>query len=54
VPAVAKPRRNEARVMTFMVNQDGVVHQKDLGDDTLVIVAHLETCNPDGTWTVVK
>jgi hypothetical protein len=41
-------------IMTFMVNQDGVVYQKDLGEDTLKIAAGLNEYNPDGTWAEVK
>ena len=40
-------------IMTFVVNQDGVVFQKDLGDDTLNVAAALSEYNPDGTWTEV-
>ena len=41
-------------IMTFVVNQDGVVYQKDLGDDTLKVAAGLNEYNPDGTWAEVK
>jgi hypothetical protein len=41
-------------IMTFMVNQDGVVYQKDLGEDTLKVAPGLSEYNPDGTWTDVK
>jgi len=41
-------------IMTFMVNQDGVVYQKDLGEDTLNAAAALGEFNPDGTWADVK
>jgi hypothetical protein len=41
-------------IMTFMVNQDGVVYQKDLGEDTLTVAAGLEAYDPDGTWAEVK
>jgi Protein of unknown function (DUF2950) len=37
-------------VMTFIVNQDGVVYQKDLGDDTAKIAAAMSEYNPDKTW----
>jgi hypothetical protein len=40
-------------IMTFMVNQDGVVYQKDLGEDTLNVALGLTAYNPDGTWTDV-
>lgn len=37
-------------VKTFLVNQDGVVYQKDLGPDTLSIFRGMELYNPDKTW----
>ena len=37
-------------VMTFIVNQDGVVYEKDLGDDTGKLGAEMTDYNPDGTW----
>jgi len=41
-------------IMTFIVNQDGVVYQKDLGEDTLKVAAGLAAYDPDGTWAEVK
>ena len=37
-------------VMTFIVNQEGVVYQKDLGRDTETIARTMETYNPGSTW----
>lgn len=37
-------------VMTFIVNHEGVVYQKDLGRDTETIARTMETYNPDHTW----
>ncbi|MFZ0284026.1 MAG: DUF2950 domain-containing protein [Terriglobales bacterium] len=37
-------------VMTFLVDQDGVVDQKDLGKKTDVHAQHLKEYNPDSTW----
>jgi len=37
-------------VMTFIVNQDGVVFEKDLGASTASAVAKITTFNPDKTW----
>lgn len=37
--------------MTFMVNQDGVVFQRNLGKDTAAIGAAIKQFNPDGNWT---
>ena len=41
-------------IMTFMVNQDGVVYQRDLGEDTLKVAAGLAAYDPDKTWADVK
>ena len=41
-------------IMTFMVNQDGAVYQKDLGEDTASVAAGLTEYNPDGSWAEVK
>ncbi len=40
-------------VMTFIVDHDGVVFQKDLGEDTSRKAAAMSVFNPDGTWTKV-
>jgi hypothetical protein len=40
-------------VKTFMVSQDGVVYQKDLGPATLDEFKKMERFNPDKTWTPV-
>jgi hypothetical protein len=37
-------------VMTFIVNQDGVVYQKDLGRETRKAVHAMKTFEPDKTW----
>jgi hypothetical protein len=38
-------------VVTFIVNQDGVVCEKDLGADTAKIASTMTEYNPDGNWT---
>ena len=40
-------------VQTFMVNQDGVVFQKDLGEDTATVVDSITKFDPDSSWTAV-
>jgi hypothetical protein len=40
-------------VMTFMVNHDGVVFQKDLGPDTADLAERMTSFNPDQSWTKV-
>jgi DUF2950 family protein len=41
-------------IMTFIVNQDGVVYQKDLGEATPKEAPGLNAYDPDGTWAEVK
>jgi len=41
-------------VQTFIVNQDGVVFQKDLGDDTATAVEAIQDFDPDSSWTKVE
>jgi Protein of unknown function (DUF2950) len=38
-------------VMTFLVNRDGVVYQKDLGPNTAALARSMTRFNPDSTWT---
>jgi hypothetical protein len=38
-------------ITTFMVNQDGVVWQRDLGDDTAQLAAAIREFDPDAAWT---
>jgi len=37
-------------VMTFIVNQDGIVYQKDLGKKTEVLAKTLKEYNPNSSW----
>lgn len=39
-------------VQTFLVNNDGLVYQKDLGDDTEKLGPAIREFNPDEGWTV--
>lgn len=41
-------------VMTFMINHDGKVFQKNLGQSTATVAAAMKEYNPDKTWTEVK
>ena len=40
-------------VKTFMVSQDGVVYEKDLGQNTLEIARRIDRFNPDSSWNPV-
>lgn len=37
-------------IMTFIVNQDGVVSEKDLGDQTAAAAQQITAYNPDDSW----
>jgi hypothetical protein len=48
---IAYPARyGVSGVMTFMVNHDGAVYQKDLGKNTAVLAAAMTSFNPDPSW----
>jgi hypothetical protein len=40
-------------IMTFMVDQDGTVWQRDLGSKTAAAARAIDTFNPDGDWTPI-
>jgi len=40
-------------VKSFMVSQDGVVYEKDLGPNTLEIARRIDRFNPDPSWSPV-
>jgi len=40
--------------MTFIVNHDGKVFQKNLGPNTVALARGMKDYNPDSTWTEVK
>jgi hypothetical protein len=40
-------------VKSFIVSQDGVVYEKDLGPNTLEIFKATERFNPDRSWSPV-
>jgi hypothetical protein len=41
-------------IMTFIVNQDGHVYQRNLGEKTYEIASSMKEYNPDGNWTIVQ
>jgi hypothetical protein len=48
---VAYPAKyRNSGVMTFVVNQSGVVYQKDLGEKTSDLGSSMQEYNPDSTW----
>jgi hypothetical protein len=36
--------------MTFLVNQSGIIFQKDLGDDTETVAPAITEYDPDESW----
>ena len=45
---------NDTGVMTFIVNQDRVVYQKNLGKDTADLAKAMTEFNPDKSWTALQ
>ena len=43
----------ETGVMTFLVNHEGQIFEKNLGPDTARKVEHLQSFNPDASWRKV-
>jgi Protein of unknown function (DUF2950) len=41
-------------VMTFIVNRDGTMFEKDLGKNTATVAAAMKEYNPDPTWEKVR
>jgi len=39
--------------MTFMVNQDGVVWERDLGEKSAELAAAIQKFTPDNSWTPI-
>ena len=52
---VAWPAQYDATgVMTFIVNQDGIVRERDLGPQTDAIARKMTAYNPDKSWRPVQ
>lgn len=47
-------RYGDSGVMTFVVNQDGIVFEKNLGPQTTAIAQRMTEYNPDRTWKIVQ
>lgn len=43
-------RYADSGIMTFIVNQDGIVYQKDLGPETASVASSTMRFDPDSTW----
>jgi hypothetical protein len=54
VALVAYPAQyRNSGVMTFIINQDGIVYQKDLGENTADVAKAMTEYNPDSSWKKV-
>lgn len=52
---VAWPAQYDASgVMTFIVNQDGIVREKDLGPATDATARQMRVYNPDASWRAIQ
>ncbi|WP_178133988.1 DUF2950 domain-containing protein [Vineibacter terrae] len=52
---IAYPARwGESGVMTFVVNRQGRIYQKNLGPNTETVVRQITEYNPDKTWELVQ
>lgn len=52
--AAAPAEYGNTGVKTFIVSNDGVVYEKDLGPETLEVFKNMERFNPDDTWSPVE
>jgi hypothetical protein len=51
---VAYPEHwDQSGIMTFIVNQDGKVYQRNLGEKTSRMAEAIKEYNPDSEWTLV-
>jgi hypothetical protein len=51
---VAYPARyGDSGVMTFVVNQEGIIYEKNLGPDTKTIAGRITVYHPDNSWKIV-
>jgi len=52
---VAYPAKyGSSGIMTFIVNQEGVVYEKDLGENTAKVAESMKRYDPDKTWKKVE
>ncbi len=47
-------RYGDSGVMTFIVNQDGIIYEKNLGFDTAEVAGIIREFDPDDSWSVVR
>lgn len=52
--AIAYPATyGNSGIMTFLINQDGTLYQRDLGPDTPALASKIPSFNPDAAWSKV-
>jgi Protein of unknown function (DUF2950) len=52
---IAYPAKyDDTGVQTFIVNQDRVIYEKNLGKDTADVAKSMTEFNPDNTWTALR
>lgn len=44
----------DSGIMTLMINQNGIIYEKDLGKNTAGVVAEIKEFNPDAGWKAVE
>ena len=50
---LAYPARYGASgIMTFLINQEGIIYEKDLGEESVTAAAAITTFDPDDTWNM--
>ena len=52
---IAYPAKyHSSGIMTFIVSQDGVIYQQDLGDNTADLASQITAYNPDSSWNAAQ
>ena len=44
----------ETGVMTFVMSNNGIVYERNLGPDTIKLAAAITEYNPDSSWSPVQ
>jgi len=44
----------ESGIMSFLIGENGVLYEADLGDDTLAVASSIDAYNPGDPWTPVE
>ena len=45
---------DDTGIKSFMINQQGVIYEKDLGKDTTTVAKAMTTFNPDSSWSPIQ